>query len=201
MDNWNILKFAFILFLAYFMRGFVLHVFQFFYWKIKDIVGFLKNPRKTLHLYGIWLYCGLYGGGKTMALTQYLTRMRQRYGDKIYISTNYGFKGEDFPLENWKELLTEYDRPVIFGYDEIQNEFNSRDYKNFPYELVRLLTQNRKGHGKQIVGTHSVFVVLTKSLGNYALTLWNVVLFWDVGLFSKNMTLRTMKKCSTRQMF
>ena len=46
-----------------------------------------------------------------------------------------------------------YDRPVIFGYDEIQNEFNSRDYRNFPYELVKLLTQNRKGHGKQIVGT------------------------------------------------
>lgn len=117
-----------------------------------DLWRFFRNPKKV-HLYGIWLYCGLYGQGKTMALTEYLTRMRKKYGDKIYISTNYGFKDEDFPLTNWKDLLTEYDKPVVFGYDEIQNEFNSRDYKNFPYELVKLLTQNRKGNGKQIVGT------------------------------------------------
>lgn len=123
-----------------------------FRWLAMDIYRFFTQPRKV-HLYGIWLYCGLYGQGKTMALTEYLTRMREKYGDKIYISTNYGFKGEDFPLNSWKDLLTEYDRPVIFGYDEIQNEFNSRDYRNFPYELVKLLTQNRKGHGKQIVGT------------------------------------------------
>ena len=123
-----------------------------FRWLVPDFVKLFQNEKKV-HLYGIWLYCGLYGQGKTMALTEYLTRMRAKYGDKIYISTNYGFKDEDFPLNNWQDLLTEYDRPVIFGYDEIQNEFNSRDYRNFPYELVKLLTQNRKGHGKQIVGT------------------------------------------------
>lgn len=147
------LKICFICFVIYFLRGFVIHFFQFIYWKLVDFVRFCKNPKRDLHLYGIWLYCGLYGGGKTMALSQYLTKMRERYGNRIYISTNYGFKDEDFPLCDWHELLTNYDRPVIFGYDEIQNEFNSRDYKNFPYELVRLLTQNRKGHGKQIVGT------------------------------------------------
>lgn len=125
---------------------------QVFRWLVVDFINLFRNKRKV-HLYGIWLYCGLYGQGKTMALTEYLARMRAKYGDKIYISTNYGFKDEDFPLDNWKDLLTEYDRPVIFGYDEIQNEFNSRDYRNFPYELVKLLTQNRKGNGKQIVGT------------------------------------------------
>ena len=134
-----------------------------FRWLIVDFIRLFTEPRK-LHLYGIWLYCGLYGQGKTMALTEYLTRMRKKYGDKIYISTNYGFKGEDFPLTTWQELLTEYDRPVIFGYDEIQNEFNSRDYKNFPYELVKLLTQNRKGHGKQIVGTAQRFTRVDKTI-------------------------------------
>lgn len=132
-------------------------------WLVVDFVHLFTKPRKV-HLYGIWLYCGLYGQGKTMALTEYLTRMREKYGDKIYISTNYGFKGEDFPLTCWEELLTEYDRPVIFGYDEIQNEFNSRDYRNFPYELVKLLTQNRKGHGKQIVGTAQRFTRVDKTI-------------------------------------
>lgn len=132
-------------------------------WWVVDIYRFIRNPRRV-HLYGIWLYCGLYGQGKTMALTEYLTRMRAKYGDKIYISTNYGFTGEDFPLNTWKDLLTTYDKPVIFGYDEIQNEFNSRDYKNFPYELVKLLTQNRKGHGKQIVGTAQRYMRVDKTI-------------------------------------
>lgn len=129
----------------------------------KDLFRFFKEPRKV-HLYGIWMFCGLYGQGKTMGLTEYLYRMRKKYGDKIYISTNYGFKYEDFPLKDWHDLLPEYDKPVIFGYDEIQNEFNSRDYKNFPYELVKLLTQNRKGNGKQIVGTAQRFYRVDKTI-------------------------------------
>lgn len=136
---------------------------QIFRWLVADLYRFIRNPRK-IHLYGIWLYCGLYGQGKTMALTEYLMRMRNKYGDKIYICTNYGFKYEDFPLNSWKDLLPEYDKPVIFGYDEIQNEFNSRDYKNFPYELVKLLTQNRKGNGKQIVGTAQRFGRVDKAI-------------------------------------
>lgn len=129
-------------------------LFQLLKWKFIDMYRAYKNRgNKKVHLYGIRLLCGLYGQGKTMALTQYLDSMRKKYGDKILISTNYGYSGEDFPLSTWKQMLTNYDRPVIFGYDEIQNEFNSRDYKNFPYELVSLLTQNRKGHGKQIIGT------------------------------------------------
>ena len=132
-------------------------------WLARDIYRFFTQPRKV-HLYGIWLYCGLYGQGKTMALTEYLTRMRARYGDKIYICTNYGFKDEDFPLTHWQDLIPEYDKPVIFGYDEIQNEFNSRDYKNFPYELVKMLTQNRKGNGKQIVGTVQRFGRVDKTI-------------------------------------
>lgn len=136
-------------------------LFRFFYWKCIDIYRFFSQPRKV-HLYGIWLFCGLYGQGKTMALTEYLTRMREKYGDKIYISTNYGFLGEDFPLNSWQDLLIDRDKPIIFGYDEIQNEFNSRDYSNFPYEFIRLLTQNRKGHGKQIVGTAQRFTRVDK---------------------------------------
>lgn len=149
------------LIVIFLLRDFIPNLIMFIFWKIYDLVDLIRHPKK-LHLYGIWLYCGLYGQGKTMALTEYLMRMRKKYGDKIIIATNYGFKGEDFPINSWKDLLVEYDKPVIFGYDEIQNEFNSRDYKNFPYELVKLLTQNRKGNGKQIVGTAQRFTRVDK---------------------------------------
>lgn len=137
-------------------------------WWCRDIYKYFKYPRK-IHLYGIWLYCGLYGQGKTMALTEYLTRMRKKYGDKIYICTNYGFRDEDFKLTHWRDLLSDYDKPVIFGYDEIQNEFNSRDYQNFPFELVTMLTQNRKGMVNRLWERHSVLVVLTKLFVNCVL--------------------------------
>ncbi|MGL4338419.1 MAG: hypothetical protein ACRCST_16160 [Turicibacter sp.] len=132
-------------------------------WKIVDGYRAYKNRNdKKIHLFGISMYCGLYGQGKTMALTEYLERMRNKYGDKIYISTNYFYEGQDFPLTHWKDLMKEYDKPIIFGYDEIQNEFNSRDYQNFPYELLTLLTQNRKGNGKKIVCTAQRFVRVDK---------------------------------------
>ena len=148
------------------LTGYFYNLIEFLCWKCFDLYNFIrarikKEPRK-LHLYGIWLICGLYGQGKTMALSEYLTRMRRKYKNNIVIMTNYGFKDEDYPIETWEDLLTEFDKPVIYGYDEIQNEFNSRDYKNFPYELVRLLTQNRKGSGKQIIGTAQRFVRVDK---------------------------------------
>ncbi|ONI46241.1 hypothetical protein AN642_00735 [Epulopiscium sp. SCG-B10WGA-EpuloA2] len=136
-------------------------VIEFFKWKIYDLFKFFKYGRK-IHLYGIKMYCGLYGMGKTMALTKYLYDMRCKYGDSIYIATNYFFEGQDFAITSWRDLLVERDKPIIFGYDEIQNEFNSRDYNNFPYELLTLLTQNRKGHGKQIVCTAQRFCRVDK---------------------------------------
>lgn len=125
---------------------------DFFFWIMVDIYRFIRYGR-PLHLYGIEMYCGLYGQGKTIALTERLERYRVKYGDKIYIATNYFYKNQDFPIESWKDLLKNYDKPIVFGYDEIQNEFNSRDFSNFPSSLLALLTQNRKGHGKMILCT------------------------------------------------
>lgn len=141
-----------ILFCLFMFRNRFKLLLELIYWVSIDIYRKIKN-KPPLHMYGIRLICGLYGQGKTMALTQYLSNVKIKYGDKVLIATNYGFVGEDFPLTSWEQMLIEYDRPIIFGYDEIQNEFNSRDYKNFPPELLTLLTQNRKGNGKQIIGT------------------------------------------------
>lgn len=130
-------------------------------WKIIDIKRGFKSVKKP-HVYGIWLICGLYGQGKTMYLSYYLDSMRKKYGDDIYICTNYYFKGQDFPMTDWKMLLDEYDKPIIFGFDEIQNEFNSRNYQSFPTELLTMLTQNRKGNGKMVVGTAQRYVRVDK---------------------------------------
>lgn len=137
-------------------------LFDFIKWKLIDLYR-VKKYGRNLHIYGIIGIVGLYGGGKTIALSQYLTRMKEKYGDEILISTNYCFNKEDFPLTSWKDLLKEYDKPIIFGYDELQNEFNSREYKDFPIELMTLLTQNRKGKGKQIIYTTQDYTTVDKN--------------------------------------
>lgn len=133
-------------------------------WLVIDFCRLVKT-RKTrdIHIYGIWCFVGIYGGGKTMSMVEYLERMRKRYGDKILIGTNFYYKGQDFHIDTWKRLIEEYDKPVIFAYDELQNEFNSREYKSFPTSLMVLLTQNRKGRGKQIVYTAQDYETVDKN--------------------------------------
>ena len=74
---------------------------RFIYWKIKDIINNYKNrDDKKIHLYGIYGYFGLPGYGKTMAMSWELLELRKKYGDDIYIFTNYGFKQEDKSFNN-----------------------------------------------------------------------------------------------------
>jgi len=131
-------------------------------WLIYDIVSTLSQG-KRLHLYGIWCFVGLPGAGKTMSLVHYLDKQRRKYGDEIIIITNFFYAGQDAHLTDFNVLLPEYDKPVIFAWDELQNEFNSREYKKFPQRLVHELTQNRKGHGKQVVYTTQTFTAVDKN--------------------------------------
>lgn len=117
------------------------------YRKIKD------NKNKGVHLYGIYGFFGLPGKGKTMAMCHQLQKLRAAYGDQIYIMTNFCYTDEDFSFTGWKDLLKEYDKPLVCAWDEVQNEFNSRDFKNFPISLLTLLTQVRKKNGIQILYT------------------------------------------------
>lgn len=130
-------------------------LFEFIYWKSVDLFRFLKaRINKEIikpHLYGIYGYFGLPGRGKTMGLTWELEKLRKKHGEDIYICTNYFYENQDFAFEGWEQLLTEYDKPLIVAWDEVQNEFTSRNFASFPLELLTLLTQNRKGNGIRIM--------------------------------------------------
>ena len=132
-------------------------IFNLIKWKLIDLYREIKRiwnkEDKKIHLYGIYGFFGLPGKGKTMGMVYQLNQYRKKYRDKIYIMTNFHYKDQDFEFTHWKDLLKEYDKPLVVSWDEVQNEFNSRDFKNFPVELLTLLTQNRKGNGKQILYT------------------------------------------------
>jgi len=136
-------------------------------WLTIDITrAIIRRRDKKVHLYGIWCFVGLPGAGKTMSLVHYLDEQQRRYGDKIIIITNFYYAGQDDQLTDWNMLLPEYDKPVIFAWDELQNEFNSREYRKFPMRLVHELTQNRKGNGKQVVYTTQTFTAVDNNFRN-----------------------------------
>lgn len=111
------------------------------------------NKNRDVHLYGIYGYFGLPGKGKTIAMCKRLRELREEYGENIYIMTNFCYNDEDFSFTGWKDLLKDYDKPLVCAWDEVQNEFNSRDFKSFPISLLTLLTQVRKKNGIQILYT------------------------------------------------
>lgn len=120
-----------------------------------------KSKRRRLNLppdppYGIRMYVGLPGSGKTISMVEYLIWCKLTYpGIKIY--TNFGFLFEDAPIENIKDLLTlQNDKGIIFAVDEVQLSFQSRQYNAFPPEMIFLLTQNRK-FKKHFVCTAQLF--------------------------------------------
>lgn len=140
------------------------------FYLFKDFFKRITCKDRKIHLYGIHAYVGLYGQGKTIALTQYAHALRKKYGDKIYIASNYFLSFQDFAIEHWNQLLEDYDKPIVFLYDEIQNDFNSRLYKDFPMVLVYMLTQNRKGNGKQICFSAQEFTSVDKNFRDLTMT-------------------------------
>ena len=116
---------------------------NFLKWKCIDVYrGFKNRKDKKIHLYGIYGFFGLPGHGKTISMSYELLSLRQRYGNDIYIFTNYGFDYEDKPFDNWRMLLDEYDKPAVFAWDEVQNEFNSRDFNNSTGKFLKSLLLN-----------------------------------------------------------
>lgn len=144
-------------------RGFLLKFLFFWFMKIKDIFLILKNG-SGFEEYGMTMYCGRQGAGKTMAMTEYLERMRAKYPNAL-ILTNYGYKYETSPFVDWNDFFSVKNGTdgIIFAIDEIQNEFSSTAWKNFPESLLSEITQQRKQRVK-IVCTSQIFTRVAKPL-------------------------------------
>ena len=115
-------------------------------WKIIDVYRYKKYGKKP-HLFGIRCITGMYGCGKTMTMTKIASDYRKKYGDSIYICSNFGLSIQDFPYTSLDQLDKQYDKPIIFFWDEVQNDFPATE-KVFPAPVRKALTLNRKGNGK-----------------------------------------------------
>lgn len=108
-------------------------------------------------------YVGRQGSGKSISLIERLEQIRRDY-PKVKIMTNFGYIHEDEPLTDWQQLIDcRNDDGIVFGIDEIQNEFDVYDSRNFNLEILKVVTQQRK-QGIKILATSQVFTRVSKPL-------------------------------------
>ena len=128
---------------------------------------FEKDP-EFFKYQGLIVFEGRQGSGKTMSMVEFIMRMQEEY-PLAKTTTNFGLISQNKELKDWK-MLIDYKNDmqgVIVGMDELQNWFSSNDSKNFPPEMLGIITQNRKNR-RIILGTSQNFYLLAKAIRSQA---------------------------------
>ena len=112
--------------------GFIIKLLNFIRWKLYDLCLILINGR-TFNLFGVTIFCGRQGSGKTIGIVEELERIKNTF-PKALICTNIHYIHQDLPLIDWRQLLEVRNGTdgVIFVIDEVQNEYDNSKWKDFP---------------------------------------------------------------------
>ena len=113
---------------------------------------------------GLVVFTGRQGSGKTSAAMQYAIELLDTY-PKAKCLSNTKFKYQNEQLNHWKQLINYKNahKGVIVIMDELQNWFGSNQSRNFPPEMLGVITQNRKNR-RIILGTSQNFYLLAKAI-------------------------------------
>ena len=132
---------------------------------IKDY--FARDPEFFKHQ-GCIIFTGRQGNGKTIAMVEQAKNWQKEY-PKAKTITNLAYEDQDDELDHWNKLI-DYKNGiygVICLIDEMQNWFSSNASKNFPPEMLEVITQNRKNR-RVIMGTAQSFNRLAKPIREQA---------------------------------
>lgn len=128
---------------------------------------FDKDP-EFFKYQGLIIFEGRQGSGKTMSMVEFIMRMQEEY-PLAKTTTNFGLISQNRELKDWRMLIDYKNEKqgVIVGMDELQNWFSSNDSRNFPPEMLGIVTQNRKNR-RIILGTSQNFYLLAKAIRSQA---------------------------------
>lgn len=130
---------------------------------------FRRSHPEYFDPYGLLVFSGPQGSGKTLSAVQYCRRILERYPKCIFVSnvdihglpsttTVVPYSG----LSSLSDINNGY-AGVLYLIDELHLEFNSLESKNISIEEMTEFAQQRKQR-KHIVGTSQVFMRLAKPL-------------------------------------
>lgn len=162
-----IVLFIFLMFKGPALISFLFKLPSFFKWKYVDVKKYFDDKKKGVSVFkpfGLKMFCGRQGSGKTIGMVFYLFLIRKFY-PKAMIYTNFDYKFQNGPLNSLNDLLQirNGENGVVFALDEIQNEFSCLSSKDFPETLLSQITQQRKQR-ICILATSQIFMRVAKPL-------------------------------------
>lgn len=111
--------------------------------------------------FGLNIYVGMFGKGKTLSATKYVIANAKRYN--LNVLSNIKLNGIEYiPLTNWQQIVDCPGNTIIL-IDEISTVFNARNWKDFNINLLFQLLQCRKNK-KEIIATAQRFAHVDKLL-------------------------------------
>lgn len=135
-----------------FIRCLVSNFGRVYFYGIKDTILYFKEKKwQNFDYYGIQMYIGMFGHGKTLCMTHQAENIYNRFGDKVRFISNYKLNNIPYiELENFSQLVdlgeekdSKYIGTVVL-IDEIENLLSHRNFANFPLALLHMLMQQRK---------------------------------------------------------
>lgn len=121
-------------------------------YSVRDIFEYFYNRRyDEFNLYGIDMFIGMFGHGKTLSMTHRARLIYKKYGDRVRFLSNYKLNDIPYiPLINFNQIVEigeeddkKYDGTVVL-IDEIENVLSHRNFSSFPLALLHTITQQRK---------------------------------------------------------
>lgn len=113
--------------------------------------------------FGINIFCGRQGSGKTMTTVYLMNLWREKYPN-LKILTNFAYKYENEELKHWKQLVTTNNGiyGTVFGIDELHTWLSMKS-NAVPFELLKEISTQRK-QKSCILGTCQVFGKVPKEI-------------------------------------
>lgn len=138
------------------------------------IIDFLRGTPKRK--FGIFQFVALPGEGKTMSMVAHMERYRKEFdkqGKKYFIASNFNYKYNNAFIDHWTDMVRiskacyEHHIPCLIAIDEVHITFDSADWKNFPPEILAMLSFNRK-FGLEFLCSSQIYERIPKKIRDIA---------------------------------
>lgn len=113
----------------------------------------LYERKNAFDDYGIIVFYGPQGCGKTMSVVHYAQQIYTKY-PKSKVGSNFNLLWEDFNVKSWNTLfkIKNGNYPIVYCIDELSQWANSRDWQKMNKNVLGELCFQRK-HKRLILGT------------------------------------------------
>lgn len=204
------------LFVCGFTRCIIFNLHNVAVYSVRDLVKYIRCKQwKKFSRFGIDMFIGMFGHGKTLSMTHRARKLYKRYGDSLRFISNYKLIGIPYvPLINFNQLVKlgeEEDSPyqgTVVLIDEIEDVLSHRNFANFPLPLLHTLTQQRKKHVYIMCSAQRFFMVdkLFRSITTHVIDCnkyWRLqhMVYYDAWDYENAMNTQLVKSLLSRWWF